>query len=170
MDKIIIGVIEDKTIKEGVKSDGTEWMKFSFKIKTDEGKNMTLTTFDKKHAEFKKGMRAKFIYKDKIDGEYTYHNITEMEQMLPNSAPIGQNKITSFSQPGAQKAPAGFNPEIKIKCLECAIEFYKVVGSLSMDKVLKLAEAFESWVYTAKETKGDQKSPDYDNDYEIPEL
>lgn len=86
----VIGQIFDKKIDEK-----DLWTKYSFIIKTNNGKSMTLGLFIKDNEkederlrkealikDFKKGDNAEFEFYDKKSGNTTYHNIIDMKEVV----------------------------------------------------------------------------------------
>ena len=160
--KEIIGNIIDKSMKE-LSSEQGEYLKYSFKIRKDDGRDMTLGFFAKEKEQetlAKKillNMRIKFVYSDSQKGDFIYHNIQTMEEVKgdapaipPKSIEISTSGYQSFSDFDRQKLI------VKQSSLSNALKFFEIRSETKdyfPDDILQLAEKFNDWVWDQKKTK-----------------
>jgi len=124
----IIGIIEEKAIKEGIKKDKTPWKRASYVIS---GKK--LATFDEEIiTKFNSGMTVEVEYEVNTQGEKHYNNIKTMKEFL-GEVPVQKNQGNGFKSPEDQLRI------IRQACLKACAQMMIVIKD--SEKVKKSIEA-----------------------------
>jgi len=93
--------------KRGKKEDGTEWILFEYKILTPDGKEKTLTGFDKCTELL--GEEVEVEYKEVTDGDRHYNNLISIEKSGALDEANKKYNMKPVGAPTAPKAEGSYN-------------------------------------------------------------